>query len=98
MAEIQFNYTKTVQQATRLEEISSELMNISNKRIAGVVEQVSGAWSGEAAKIFIQYSNGISDDIRGKANYLSALAKTLREVAKTIKAAEDGAKSLASAK
>lgn len=98
MAAIQFNYSKTVQQATRLEEISGDLLNISNKRIQTVVDQVSGAWSGEAAQIFIQYSNGISDDLRNKANYLSTLAKTLREVAKTIKAAEDQAKLLTSAK
>lgn len=97
MAAIQFNYTKTIEQATRLEEISKDLMSISNKRMITVVDQVSGAWSGEAAQVFTAYSDGIADDIRGKANYLSKLSQTLREVAKTIKTAEDSAKLLASA-
>jgi len=98
MAAIQFNYTKTIQQATRLEEISSDLLNIANKRIVGVVDQLGGAWSGEAATIFAAYSNGIAEDIRGKANYLRTLSQTMREVAKSIKAAEDSAKILSAGK
>lgn len=94
---INFNYNKTIQQADELDRICKTFLNLANKRMAVSMEQMKGAWSGEAATIFAAYSLKIQEELQNKANYLAKTADALREVAKTMKAAEEKAKQLAAA-
>lgn len=93
---INFDYNKTMQQAARLEEITQDLLAVSNKRMAASIDNIGAAWSGAASKEFLNYFKRMQEDVRTKANVLQKTAQTLRTVAKTMKTAEENAKSIVS--
>ncbi|NLT15701.1 MAG: hypothetical protein GXY05_15345 [Clostridiales bacterium] len=89
---IKFDYNQTISQAKQLEELATDMQNQCVKKMGSVYENVAAAWTGEAAKTYLKYIQGVSDDLSKKAKYLRDVAAFLREAAKKIQAADAAAK------
>ncbi len=88
---ITFDYNQTVQQARLLDELAADLGSQAVTKLSTIHENVSAAWTGDAAKVYLRHIKGVQDDLTAKAKYLRDTAEFLRDAAKRIRAADAAA-------
>lgn len=92
---IKFDQNQTIQQAKLLDELATDMQNQACKKMNEIYENIHAAWTGEAAKMYLKYTNGVKEDLSKKAVYLRSLAEFLRSAANKMQAAEESAKQAA---
>lgn len=93
---IKFNYQQTIQQAQQLEQMASDMSGKTKRKISGVKDNLSAAWTGNAGKSFVKFLSDAESDLDAKAKYLRSVADYLKKAAKKIKEAEEAAQASAS--
>ena len=88
-----FDYSQTINQAKELENLAADMERKTAKRLDEVCNTITAAWSGDAAKVFLEYLVSIEEGIQMKAVYIKNTAEFLRTAAKQMKQAENEAKS-----
>lgn len=88
---IKFNYTEAIKQAKELQAIAAEIEAV-NKRLTTGRNELSGAWKGDSASLFLNKAEKLGGKLQKTANNLDNVADGVYTVAKTLKAAEDAAK------
>ncbi len=88
---IQFNYNETINQAKRLDELAADLQNQACKKMNDIRGNIEAAWTGQAAKTYLKYIDGVRDDLQKKAKYIKDVAEFLRAAAKKMQAADTSA-------
>lgn len=92
---IKFNYNQVVAQAKLLDELANDMQNQCCKKMGEISENIDAAWSGESAKAYRRYVDGVKDDLQKKAKYMRDTAEFLRTAAKKMQAADAAAKQTA---
>lgn len=87
---IEFNYSQVMSQSQELRDISEEIQNIVQKLKNGQGE-LSGAWRGESANLFLQKTDALYEDINKTIKTANGVAGAVEITAKAVKAAEDAA-------
>lgn len=86
--EIEMNFRAAKEQARRLDDIASRLGRISRNDYTNALQQVSNAWQGDNANIYLQKSNGLIGKMNATASDLERIASTIRQIAQNIYDAE----------
>lgn len=86
--EIEFDFEQARRRAAELEEIASDISQISRRDIENAKTDLAGAWKGESAQLFRQKTEKLQEDIRETAKELDAIAIAIREIAGKMYAAE----------
>ena len=92
---IQFNYTRAINQARKLEQLADELKSLANSNLESTLSNLSSNWKGESAEAFIAKAQKAKDDMLKNANQLYNTASVVRNSAKNIRDAELHALSIA---
>ena len=93
---IAFHYQDAMAQAKDLKQASSDLNTILNNILRQEQSELSFAWKGENANMFLQKTEELYADIAKTVKLLSAVASAVEISAKAVKKAEDTAKEIAS--
>lgn len=94
-ATIQLNYQQAVNQAKALENLASELRNLANRNMESTISELSGNWTGENAREFINKAEKAQSDLIKNARALEEAADVIRQSAENIRKAELTAKRIA---
>ncbi|MBO6142552.1 MAG: WXG100 family type VII secretion target [Lachnospira sp.] len=87
-ATISMNYKKAVARADEIEELADRLSNISETKLEGLLGELSSAWRGDSADIFIQKGQNLSEQITESAKKLYKTAETVRKIAQNNRQAD----------
>ena len=87
-ATIEFNFSKAKEQASKLETTAGRIRTISNSNVKSAMQDVSIAWKGENSQKYVSKGDVIAGKIVTVANGVTAVASTIRAVAKNIYDAE----------
>lgn len=87
-ATIQFNYSRAISQARKLEQLADELKNLANSNLESTISNLSSNWSGESAAAFMAKAQKAKEDMLNNATQLYNTASVVRKSAKNIRDAE----------
>lgn len=94
-ATIQLNYQQAINQAKSLENLASELRTLANNNMESTISELSGNWTGDNARAFIEKAEKAQNDLLKNARALTDAARVIRESAENIRKAELLAKRIA---
>jgi uncharacterized protein YukE len=92
---IEFNYRNAMAKADKLDEIASNLGNLSNNKLQGTLQNLSASWKGDNAKAYINKGSVLKENIKGTSSELHSIAEEIRVKAKRIYNAEMAALAIA---
>lgn len=95
MGKIEFNYSQSIAQARKLDDLADELRAMLRGTYKTATENIRGAWKGENADKFIVKLEELQRQIGSTADHLGKLATSIRVAANTIYRAEKRAEELA---
>ena len=87
-ATIEFNYSRALDQASKIDTTAGRLKTISDTDLKGVLQNVSAGWKGENANKYIVKGDILYGRICRVAGGLNSVASAIRAAAKTIYEAE----------
>lgn len=96
MAIQNFNYSQAINQASQIDAVAGDMLNVANKQLQTTADSIGACWHGEASRQFINHCVNTQADIRTQAQKLQDLARRIREVARIIREAEERAAEVAS--
>jgi len=94
MAIMNFNYNQAISQASQIDAVANDMLNVANKQLQTTLDSIGACWRGDASGQFISYCTTTQADIRTQAKKLQDLARRIREVARIIREAEERVKEL----
>lgn len=92
---INMNYNKALAQASRLEELASQLERESSGNLEEALQTVRRNWQGENADAYLAKGQRLQEKIRDSAKNLRTTASTVRTIAKAVYDAEKRAYDIA---
>lgn len=93
---IDTDYNKALKQAEELEDIAQKLSKLEDSDLANILSSIGKNWTGDCAECYAKKGAKARKHLKDTAKGVNKTAKTLREIVKREKAAEDAAKKLAS--
>lgn len=87
-ATIEFNFSRAIDQASKLEDAVERIKNVANSNLKDAMQYVSVAWKGENSQKYISKGDILSGKMFGVAGGVNSVASTVRAVAKNIYDAE----------
>lgn len=97
-AKIEMDFKRAMQQADRIDAIAGNLKELSNSRFESSLQNLSAAWKGENASLYIRKGNGLQGKINRTAGELHAVASDIRTIARRLYNAEMAALAIASSR
>jgi uncharacterized protein YukE len=94
-ASIEFDFAKACQQAEQLEALAGKLLNLSNDKFQGTMQQLSLNWKGESAAAYQKKGAVLQNSMALTAKDVNKVAANIRTVARNIYEAEMEAKRIA---
>ena len=88
LSEINFNYRQAINQASRLEEIASQMKHASDQDMERILGDVSKAWKSDSSPQYIKKGQKVQSDIRVTERNLRQIASAIRSIANTVRNAE----------
>lgn len=85
---IEFDFRLARQKANELDEIAENLQNLSSNRFNNTMQNLSVAWKGESASLYLNKGQTLQEDIITTSKNLRQVASTIRAVARRIYEAE----------
>ncbi|MBQ4528376.1 MAG: WXG100 family type VII secretion target [Clostridia bacterium] len=93
---IEFDYSRAISQANRLDEIAQRVRNSSASQLENAMSELRAGWEGETAESYILKGMELSEKIEKVAKDLENAADTIRRIARRIRDAERAAAAIAS--
>lgn len=87
-AQIKMNYKRALMDADRLERISARIYRLADTQYEESVQNLSVAWSGESARLFLRKEELVKNDIMKVSENLKYIADDARIEAEKVYAAE----------
>jgi WXG100 family type VII secretion target len=87
-SEIKIDFAQAKKCAKELEDIAAEMKSLSNRDMEDSLQNLFGAWTGEAATAYINKGVKLQQKITANAANLERIAATIRSTAKRIYDAE----------
>ena len=92
---IKMEYKKALAQANQLEEIATEIMNLTDKELLGSINRIAKNWNGEASDRYQKKGQKSVNNIQKIAGQLKKTSEVIRDIAKRTYNAEMKALTLA---
>lgn len=86
--EIEMDFRAAMNQADKIDGIANRLKNLSNNDYRNTIQNISNAWKGDNADVYVKKSSTLIDKMNGTASKLADAADTIRRIAKNIYDAE----------
>ncbi|MCR5508496.1 MAG: hypothetical protein K6F34_07405 [Lachnospiraceae bacterium] len=93
-AEIDIEFTRAMDQADELEELSGVICGIGSSKIDQALSLLAQSWRGDNAREYVNRVNMLKDRIYGCAEVLKETSELIRHTAERIYAAEMAAISI----
>lgn len=87
-AQIQMDFAEAKKRASEIEEIASDLSNVSKRDMENTMGNIAAAWKGDSARQYLGKAERLQNDIQKTAGELQKVASTIRVVAQNIYNAE----------
>ncbi len=94
-SKIEFDYSKALAQAEKLEDIAAEINNLSQSDLENSLQELRSGWEGEAFLLYMSKGERLREKISKTSRELNDAAKTIRRIAKNIYNAEMAALEIA---
>lgn len=91
---IEFDYSRAMLQANRLEEIAANIMNMSDRELENALQELRYGWEGDASQLYIQKGMELKTKIDSISKNLVDAAQTIRRIARRLHDAEMAAVSI----
>lgn len=88
---IAFNYKEAMSQAQELKQISEEMESLVKKTLNAQQSELSYAWRGDSAELFLQKAEKLCGEISRTAKLTVGIANAVQTAAKAVKTAEEAA-------
>lgn len=95
MPDIDFNYERTIRQAERLEALSVRLQRASEQDMGRMLDALQRAWRSESTPAYLRKGEKVEAQIQALAKELRKTARTIRDIAEELRAAEMEARMIA---
>ena len=86
--QIEIDYRNTIRKAQRLRELAGELEGIRQSRIGGSLNNLPGAWRGDASAMYDGKLRKLDDKVRKRIKELRNAADGIEKAAKRLHDAE----------
>lgn len=87
-AQIQFDFAQARRRAEELEEIAAELNRLARNDMEAVMGEVSAAWRGDSASLYLSKADRLQQEITGSSRDLNSIAASIRTIARRMYEAE----------
>lgn len=95
MGAINFNYNGAMNGADELSDIANQIKSLANGTYENNIQNVSAAWTGDSAGMYITKSMEMQEELIRIAEKLEKAADDVRTQARIMKAAEEEAERIA---
>lgn len=85
---IEFNYSKAIQQANDLLEISKDIRKIATSKLNDSIQTIDKNWDGENSKKFLTKGKRLKEKIEDSADDIKSASEAIKKMAKAIYDAE----------
>ncbi len=79
---IEFDFRQAKKRAEELETIAADMKKLADRELEVSLQNLSGAWKGEAAQAYLRKGSKLKENILKTSNDLKKTAATIRRVAK----------------
>lgn len=94
-SQIQFDFRNAMQQASRLDELASQLERRVVQKMGDAAQQLQAAWKGDSASLYLRKELELQRKIKQSCSNLRSMARDIRAIANQVHQTEQQALAIA---
>lgn len=95
ISKIDIDFRMVMEQANHLDEVASQMEDLSEKSFGEALQDISGSWKGDNASLYIHKGNTLKENMTDTAQQLKQISDAIKKKAKFIYDTEQKAVSIA---